>query len=166
MTERKATERGKRSGEAARMAQVRQRVFDLRAGPRLPFHVIGKEVGLSAPSAHRLYNEALDAAREHLGEMAQRHVAEMCETYDRLITSHWQKRDQPAHARIILRCIADKRRLLGVDQPQRVEHSGQVEVTRESAEERRLRIFSETADRFAKMTPDELAAEAAGLEQP
>lgn len=152
---------GNRREAAAKRAVDQERVFELRlAGAS--FRQIAKEVGCSHQRCFDLYRAELEERAERIRDLSDQYVSEQVSQLDKLILAHWSQRGNPQNAQIILRCLDAKRKLLGLD-VQRVVHEGTVDVVHEDAEARRRRILEETADEIASMTPEQLAAEAAGL---
>lgn len=148
-------------GRRLKRAERQQRIVELRKAG-VDYRSIAKELGISKTHVHRLYMEALREASERLADQADVHVAEMIGQHDALILAHWPTRAQEASSRVIQRSLDAKAKLLGLSVT-RVEHSGEITVEHEDAAERRRRILEETADEIAAMTPEQLAAEAAGL---
>ena len=149
-------------GGQGRKAIAREKVWELRlAGAS--FGAIAKEVGISKTYSQKLYKEALDERHKRVEGMVDKYVAHQCEQYDRIILAHWARRMDPTNAAIIMRAMADKAKLLGLNAAQKVEHTGMIEHSHESEQERSSRLMQEAAAEIAAMTPEQLAAEAATL---
>lgn len=126
----------------------------------MTFREIGTQLGLSHTYCFKLHREAMDEYAAELRATAHVHAENEIRRLERLIIALWPQRADPATNAAIRRNVELKAKLLGLA-PTRVEHSGTVEV--ETSEDRRRRILEETADEFARMTPDELARVAADL---
>lgn len=154
-----ATRRGR--GQEARGAEHRERVFELRLAGAT-FRQIAKEVGLSHQRCFQLYRDELRERAERTAELADQYVQQQLERYEKIILAHWAQRGDTQHAMAIMRAMDAQAKLCGLHVI-RHHHEGTVDVVHEAAAERRRRIMEETADAIAAMTPEELAAEAAGL---
>jgi AcrR family transcriptional regulator len=150
-----------RRGSQAVKAERQERVWALRlAGAS--FRQIAKEVGISRSYTFDLYRDELTERKGRIDSLADEYVAQQLERLDAIILSHWSQRSLPRHAEVIMRAMDAQAKLLGLNIT-RVKHEGEVDIVHEDAAERRRRILEETADAIALMTPEELAAEAAGL---
>lgn len=129
----------------------------------LSFREIGAKVGVNHTYAFRLYREAIDERVAELNVETDKHVAAQIARLESLITTQWAMLPSAQAAGVILQALAAQAKLLGLYAPTRVEHSGEVDVVHESMVERRARIMAETADEFARMSPEELAIEVAHL---
>lgn len=150
--------RGRRAGH--RKLEAMTKVVGMR-DMGASFREIGAELGISHTYAFKLYRSALDEMAAELDAVRDKHVVAELRRIDRLILAQWPSRYEPQAAGVILRCIEMKAKLLGLHAPVKVEHGGTIE--HEDAAERRRRILAETADAVARMTPEQLAAEAASL---
>lgn len=148
-------------GVMARKLERQEKIWDLRLAG-VSFGKIAEEIGVSKTYALKLYRHALDERAERVHELADRYVAHQVAQYDKLILAHWSRRGDPTHAGVIMRAMADKAKVLGLNVV-RIEHGGSIETTQESAQERASRLMGEAADDIARMTPEQVAAEAAAL---
>jgi hypothetical protein len=148
-----------RAAESRNIERTEQ-VFELKLAG-LSFAEIGRRVGISKTYAFKLYRTAVEWRHDEIRSLVDRERVLESERLEAVIAAHWPDRANPKSAHVILSALDRKARLFGLDAPQRFEHSGTIE--HESADERRRRIISETADAVAAMTPEQLAAEAASL---
>jgi hypothetical protein len=124
---------------------------------------VARELGVSPQYVGRLYRETMAERARMIGELADRERALQDARLEALIREHWPNRANPKAAEVILRCLDRKARLWGLDAPTRLEHSGEVGMVHESADDRRLRILAESVEQVAALSPAQLAAEAAAF---
>lgn len=114
--------------QQAEAARKRKEAIALRLAG-MPWDEIADRVGYaSAASACNAVTEALKKNQRELGaaadELRETEVARL----DRLMAAHWPKalKGDPKSSDIVLKCIAQRAKLLGVEAPARFEHSGGV----------------------------------------
>lgn len=119
------------NAQQAAAAAKRKKAIALRLAG-MQWDDIAEQAGYaSAGAACTAVTEALKKNQRELGAAA----AELRETevarLDRLMAAHWPKalKGDPKSSEIVLKCIAQRSKLLGVEAPAKIEHSGGVKLS-------------------------------------
>lgn len=101
----------------------RARAIALREGG-MSYRAIGEALGVSKQMAHRHVRRALEDVTAKTRDSAERVRQLELLRLDALVRSHWAKRGEVDHARLLLSVSARRARLEGLDAPDRVEATG------------------------------------------
>ncbi len=103
------------------------------------FRDIAKEMKCSVSTAHTLVAEALDHARGVMDESAEKLRQLELERVDELYDANYERAMAGSKdaAEICLKCIEKRSKLLGIDAPAKVEHSGSIDVATSAEEAKR-----------------------------
>lgn len=114
--------------ERAAAADRRKRAIALRIAG-LDWQAVADQAGYaSRGAAYNAVNAALKANLEEQNANAEELRQLTVARYDRLQAAFWPKalKGDPKAAEVVLKCLAGRAKIEGVDAPAKVEHSGQV----------------------------------------
>lgn len=114
--------------QQAAAADKRRKAIALRLAG-LPWDEIADQTGYAtAGAACTAVTEALKKNQRELGAAAEELRDAEVARLDRLMAAHWPKalKGDPRSSDIVLKCVAQRSKLLGVEAPAKVEHSGGV----------------------------------------
>ena len=108
---------------AARSADLRRKALDLRVAGAA-YTQIAEALGISRTAAYGHVAAALASTAKLTAEDAEKVRAVELQRLDSMLMSLWGHRSDPRTADTILRAMDRRARLLGLDSPDRHEHSG------------------------------------------
>jgi hypothetical protein len=118
-----APRKGPGRGSAARAAEARRKVLDLRV-MGVTFETIGRQLGMSKQAAHKHYRRAMAETQERTLGLATEAAELTRRRLDALVSAHWARKGDPRSAEVIIRTEALRMKLEGTEAPTRLEHTG------------------------------------------